>query len=82
MNSNSGDILTYYEAERFIESLKIFDIKDFGNSDFLKQHVIISKLNIQAHLNVINKGSYFISCRCGISLMLLMMRQIVRMLGS
>lgn len=60
MNSNSSDILTYYEAERFIESLKIFDIKDFGNSDFLKQHVIISKLNIQAHLNVVNKGEEYI----------------------
>ena len=47
--SFSAPIIDYAEAERFVEELRMFDIEEVGNSDWMEQHRRIEKLNVQAH---------------------------------
>jgi hypothetical protein len=53
-------ILTPFEAEAYVEQLKIFSIKDIGNPNWLQQHQFIEKLNVQTHVNVQNETDEFV----------------------
>jgi len=53
--------LTAAEAEVFVQELKKISIENFGNDKWMKQHEYIEKLNIQAHLNVVQQSEEFIS---------------------
>lgn len=43
------DILTYYEAEHFVQDLVEIDIREYGGVKWRRQHEYIYKLNIQSH---------------------------------
>lgn len=46
-NQLVGDVLTYYEAEKYIESLQVIPITEYASPKWLKQHELLTKLNMQ-----------------------------------
>ena len=58
--SNVAPILDHMEAERYVESLKKFDISEVGTSQWMEQHRKFEKLNIQAHQNAMTNSEEFI----------------------
>ena len=51
LGSTCPNILTAPEAERIVESLRIFGVEDVGTSKWLEQQGWIEQLNLQAHHN-------------------------------
>eukprot|EP01035_Chromulina_nebulosa_P021996 gene21996-28473_t len=49
IHDNISHIIDPYEAERYVESLKKFNIEDIGKSEWMDQHRKLEKLNVQAH---------------------------------
>ncbi len=43
------------DAERYIEGLREFDIKEVGSSAWMEQQIILSQLNLQAHQSVMER---------------------------
>lgn len=48
-----SDILTNYEAEKIIEALSIFDIKEYGCNKWFEQDQQLQRINLQIHLNAL-----------------------------
>ena len=60
MFSNLPMVVDPQEAERFIESLKKFDIEEVGNSDWMLQHERLEKLNVQAHQSAMSNSDEYV----------------------
>lgn len=58
--SNVAPILDHMEAERYVESLKKFDIADVGTTQWMEQHRKFEKLNVQAHQNAMTNSDEFV----------------------
>jgi hypothetical protein len=52
--------LTIFEAEGYVSALKKLDVKDVGGDQWMTQHEMIEKLNIQAHFNALTKHDEFV----------------------
>ncbi len=61
-NSVAGgnNILSPFEAESYINSLRTFDLVDIGTDPWMTQHERIEKLNIQAHISAISKHDEYV----------------------
>lgn len=59
-SSQLGFILDVNEAERYVETLKKFQIEEIGNSEWMEQHRKIEKLNLQAHQSALSNSDEFI----------------------
>ena len=53
-------VLDYNEAERYVEKLKKFSLIEVGNSEYLQQHYMIEKLNIQAHQSAASNSEEYV----------------------
>lgn len=58
--TNSLPVVDPREAERFVEELKKFDVKEIGSKEWMVQHVRLEKLNLQAHQNAANNSDEFV----------------------
>lgn len=59
--TSSSALLLAPEAERIIESLHCFeDLKDVGSGKWIHQHILLQKLNLQAHYSVAQKSDNFV----------------------
>jgi len=54
-------ILMASEAERYAEGLRRFTLREVGSPAYIKQHEVVSKLNLQAHHSVAVKGDNFVT---------------------
>jgi len=59
-NQAFGDLLTYYEAEKYIEALQVIPINEYASPKWLKQHELLNKLNMQAHVNAMMRADEFV----------------------
>ena len=57
---NYPQVLDYNEAERYVEKLKKFSLIEVGNSEYLQQHYMIEKLNIQAHQSAASNSEEYV----------------------
>eukprot|EP01038_Epipyxis_sp_PR26KG_P014581 gene14581-19582_t len=48
------------ETERFVELLRKFDINDVGSGQWMEQHRMLEKLNLQAHQNAISNSDEYV----------------------
>ena len=48
------------EAERLVESLKMFEIEEIGCSAWLQQHEVLERLNIQAHQSAASNSDEYV----------------------
>jgi zinc finger MYND domain-containing protein 10 len=48
------------ESERLVEGLRKFDIEEVGSSEYLKQHEVLEKLNVQAHQSVMTNSDEYV----------------------
>lgn len=55
-----SDVVSYYECERLVQDLNSFDLASYCSKDWLRQHELISKLNIQAHINAMTRGEEYV----------------------
>lgn len=53
-------IVDYTESERYVESLRKFNVDEVGNSAWMEQHRRIEKLNIQAHQSAMSNSEEFV----------------------
>jgi zinc finger MYND domain-containing protein 10 len=53
-------VLDPSEAERYVESLRVFDIEEVGTSDYFQQHQKLEKLNVQAHQSAMTNSDEYI----------------------
>ncbi len=53
-------MISVSDAERNIEGLREFDIKEVGSSAWMEQQRILSQLNLQAHQSVMEKKDEFV----------------------
>eukprot|EP00939_MAST-03C_sp_MAST-3C-sp1_P000865 g865.t1 len=53
-------IVSPKEAERMVESLSKFSIAKVGSAKWIRQHGVLSKLNLQAHQSVASKTDNFV----------------------
>jgi len=53
-------LLQAHEAELAVEGLRDFDVIDIGSEEWMKQHVIIQKLNLQAHESIQNNSENYV----------------------
>jgi len=58
--SDASGPLNALEADRFCEELKTFDFAVMGNRNWLQQHEMIVKLNLQAHVNASQQRDEFV----------------------
>lgn len=58
--TNLPPIIDYNEAERFVESLRKFDLTEVGNAAWMEQHRRIEKLNLQAHQNAMSNSDEYV----------------------
>lgn len=58
--TNLPTIIDYNEAERYVESLKKFDLSEVGNPSWMEQHRRLEKLNLQAHQNAMSNSDEFV----------------------
>jgi hypothetical protein len=58
--SSFPSIIQPSEAERYIEKLQKFQIEQVGSSDWLNQHQMLEKLNLQAHQSAKSNSDEFI----------------------
>ena len=54
------DIMAFYECERLVETVEELSIKNYGSGKWFKQHSLVTKLNLQAHINAITRGDEFV----------------------
>ena len=54
------DVLSYYECEKLIETLSPLSLKSYGSQKWLNQNNLISKLNLQAHINASTRGEEYV----------------------
>ncbi|EGD72471.1 hypothetical protein PTSG_11593 [Salpingoeca rosetta] len=55
-----ASVLTAPEAEMYVEALKVIPIKKIGQPAWLRQHEMLEKLNMQAHVNAMLNQDDFI----------------------
>ena len=60
MSLDSHGPLLHDEAERLIECLVEFDIDQVGSVEWMKQHEVLSRLNLAAHAAVMSKSENFV----------------------
>ncbi len=48
------------DAERYVEGLREFDIKEVGSSAWMEQQRILSQLNLQAHRSVMERKDEYV----------------------
>ena len=53
-------MIPYYECETLVEELSQIEIKEYGGKSWIRQHGIISRLNLQAHINAAMRGDEFV----------------------
>lgn len=53
-------VISVSEAERFVESLKKFDLEEVGSRHWMEQHRRIEKLNLQAHQSAMTNTDEFV----------------------
>ncbi|GBG30170.1 Zinc finger MYND domain-containing protein 10 [Hondaea fermentalgiana] len=53
-------VLPAHEAERTIEALKAFPVEEVGSATWMKQHLALQKLNLQAHESVQKNEENFV----------------------
>lgn len=58
--SQLQDVLTYYECERLIPDLDSVKLKNYGGKAWMKQHELLTKLNMQAHINAMTRGEEYV----------------------
>lgn len=58
--SNFPAVIDAGEAERYIESLRKFDLKDVGSHEWMEQHRRLEKLNLQAHHNAMTNSDEYV----------------------
>lgn len=54
------DVLSYYECERVIPDIVSIELKNYGNKAWMKQHELLTKLNMQAHINAMTRGEEYV----------------------
>lgn len=54
------DVIPFYECERLVEELTVIGVREYGGKKWLKQHHLISNLNIQAHINAAMRGDEYV----------------------
>lgn len=59
--SEPAEAVNAMEAERLVEGIKTFGIKEIASKSWLQQHDDIERLNIQAHLNAVAMRDDFIA---------------------
>ncbi len=52
--------MSYYECTKVVEGLKMIDIKEYGSVEWLKQHNLLTQLNLQAHINAMMRGDEYV----------------------
>jgi zinc finger MYND domain-containing protein 10 len=55
-----GTILQPYEAEMLIEKLKKFSIHEIGNSEWIEQHRVLERINMQAHASALSNSDEYV----------------------
>jgi hypothetical protein len=60
INKAPSDVVSFYECERLVQELQSFDLSKYASKDWLRQHELISKLNIQAHINAMTRGEEYV----------------------
>jgi hypothetical protein len=55
-----SDVVSFYECERLVQDLSGFELISYGSKDWIRQHELISKLNIQAHINAMTRGEEYV----------------------
>lgn len=58
--SNFPAIIDAGEAERYIESLRKFELNEVGNHEWMEQHRKLEKLNLQAHHNAMTNSDEYV----------------------
>lgn len=58
--SQLQDVLTYYECEKVIPEINSVKLKNYGDKQWMKQHELLTKLNMQAHINAMTRGEEFV----------------------
>ena len=61
MADTSTSFLSASEAERLVENLTSFSLKEIGSGKWLEQHKALQKLNLQAHINASANADEFVS---------------------
>lgn len=56
----ASSLLAASDAERLVEGLVHFGVAEMGSSEWLRQHVALQKLNVQAHVNARNQSDPFV----------------------
>lgn len=57
---NLPTIIDYSEAERFVESLRTFELQEVGSTAWMEQHRRLEKLNLQAHQNAMSNSDEYV----------------------
>ncbi len=58
--SNMPAVIDAVEAERYIESLRKFDLNEVGSHAWMEQHQRLEKLNLQAHHNAMTNSDEYV----------------------
>lgn len=54
------DIIPFSECEYIVEHLEPTVIEKYGGKSWLKQHNLIQRLNMQAHINAVMRGDEYV----------------------
>ena len=54
------DLITPYEAEHLVTSIKRIPIEEYGNSQWVEQHYTLDRLNLQAHKNAVHSTDEYV----------------------
>lgn len=57
---NAAPILRAAEAERYVEGLKTFSLREIGTDAWMEQHRYLEQLNLQAHQSAIAQSDDFV----------------------
>lgn len=58
--SSDSDVVSFYECEQLVQKIQKFTLEQYGNCEWLSQHELISKLNLQAHINATLRGEEYV----------------------
>lgn len=58
--SSMPAVIDATEAERYIESLRKFDLTEIGSREWMEQHRKLEKLNLQAHHNAMTNSDEYV----------------------
>lgn len=59
-HNSETDVVSFYECEQLVQQISEFNLDNYGSSKWLNQHEIISKLNLQAHINALTRGEEYV----------------------